>query len=330
MRDWRDIVGQKKIVAHLKRTVRELRPSHAYIFHGDDGIGKRTVAELFAKSLQCERLEESADGATPCGECRSCLQFDSGNQPDVLWVTHEKSAVSVDDIRKQIIAPMGVKPYSSPYKIFIVDEAEKMNEQAQNALLKTLEEPPEYGIIILLSNNINIFLETIRSRTVSLPFMPATTDEIKNFLMKEKHIPDYQAGIAAGSSGGCPGLAWAWADSEEFAERRGRAEKILKKLGEGDTAEKLSLSKEIAKKGDEIEFFLRMTENWIRDVLYVKTTGKKNVSMFTAEWDILKKQALELDYEYFAAVLKGIDELRERLKYNVSTEISLNDFLLKL
>ena len=80
----------------------------------------------------------------------------------------------------------------------------------------------------------------------------------------------------------------------------------------------------------EIEFFLRMTENWIRDVLYVKTTGKKNVSMFTAEWDILKKQALELDYEYFAAVLKGIDELRERLKYNVSTEISLNDFLLKL
>lgn len=327
MKDWNDIVGQKNIVGHLRRTVSEKRPSHAYIFHGDDGIGKRTLADIFVKSLQCEHAGECGDGASACGKCRSCLQFDSGNHPDVFRVTHEKTVISVDDIRKQIIEPMSVRPYSSIYKIFIVDEAEKMNEQAQNALLKTLEEPPEYGIIILLSNNINIFLDTIRSRVVSLPFMPAPASEIKKFLMKEKHIPDYQAGIAAGSSGGCPGLAWVWADSEEFAERREKAEKILKKLGNEDAAECFSLAKEWAKNKAEVDFFLRMAENWIRDVLFVKTTGKKNVSMFHAEWNCLKEQAQSLDYEYFTRLLKNIDELRERLKYNVSTEIAISEFL---
>ena len=108
------------------------------------------LAGLFAKTLQCE-----AGGTDPCGTCRSCIQCDSGNQPDIIWVTHEKpTVISVDDIREQVNNDIIIKPYSSRYKIYIIPEAELMNPQAQNALLKTIEEPPEYAITMLLTNNL--------------------------------------------------------------------------------------------------------------------------------------------------------------------------------
>ncbi len=327
MRNWNEIIGNKRILDNLKSVVAENRPAHAIAFHGPDGIGKRTAAEIFAKSLQCENRGDSFE---PCGTCRSCLQFDSGNQPDVIRVTHEKAAVSVDDIRNQVVAPMQILPYSSPRKIFIMDEAEKMNEQAQNALLKTLEEPPEYGIIILLTNNMESFLETIRSRVVCYDFMPVGTEDIKSFLIREKKIPDYQARIAAGASGGCPGLAYVWADSEEFAAKREYAERILRKIGELPAGTIIATAKENAKNKDDIEFFLRMLENWIRDVLVIKSGAPKRVSMFTEEMKILKKQADSLEYGFFGEISAATDTLRERLRYNVNAEISFEDLLLKL
>lgn len=328
MRTWNEIIGHKNVLSHLKKAVSAGRPAHAYAFHGDDGTGKRTVADIFAKSLLCEK--KAADGFTPCGKCRSCLQCESGNQPDIIRITHEKAAISVDDIRTQIIAQMDIRPYSSPYKIFIVDEAEKMNEQAQNALLKTLEEPPEYGIIILLTNNMNTFLETIRSRVVELDFFPVQTEEISGFLIKEKQIPDYQAKTAAGASGGSPGLAWAWVDSEEFAERREQSVKLLKKLGELSKAQVFSKAREWAKEKDEIEFFLRMLENWIKEVLLVKSGVTDRPGMFSQEKEAVRKQAESLDYGYFGELSESIHELRARMRVNVNTEICFEELLLKL
>ncbi len=350
VKDWNEIVGQKNIQNHLKRAVKALRPSHAYLFYGDEGIGKRTVASLFAKSLQCENIEKQPDGVTPCGKCRSCLQFDSKNQPDVFWVSHEKAEISIDDVRNQIISPMGIRPYSSRFRIFLVDEAEKMNEKAQNALLKTLEEPPEYGIIILMGNNPESFLNTIVSRSVALGFTPAPAEEIKGFLMKEKRIPDYQAGIAAFASGGCPGLAYSWADSEEFAEKRGEAEKILVKLGSFERSQAFLQAQKWAKDKARIEFFLGMCENWIHDVLLLKSVSEMRRSfdseerkaeerqirnamkhiMFTQEMDVLNAQAAKLSYEYFERLLRAADELRSRLKFNVSTELAFADFLVNM
>lgn len=249
MKNFEDVVGHKRIIDHLKNAITRRKPSHAYIFHGEDGCGKRLVADIFAAGLLCE-----SDGRKPCGKCRSCLQYESANHPDVIRVTHEKTGIGVDDIRSQLVNEMQIKPYNSDYKIFIVDEAEKMNEQAQNALLKTLEEPPEYGVIILLSENINAFLDTIVSRAVSLAFLPAGRDEIIRFLMEKKQIPDYQARIAAACSGGNPGLAYRWADSEEFAEHREKSLEILRKIGRLEPETIFAVSKEWAKDKDEIRF----------------------------------------------------------------------------
>ena len=130
--EFEDVKGQDGIVRTLKNQIEADRIGHAYLFCGTRGTGKTTVAKIFAKALQCEAEGDNK----PCNKCHSCIQTESGNQPDIIWVRHEKPAsIGVDDVRDQIISDMLIKPYSSRYKIYIIDEAEKLTVQAQNALL---------------------------------------------------------------------------------------------------------------------------------------------------------------------------------------------------
>ena len=142
MAHFSDIIGQDMIKEHLKGALASGKTSHAYIIHGEKSSGKEFIANLFAMALQCEE-----QGDEPCGECASCKQALSKNHPDIIRVTHEKpNTISVDDIRQQVNGDIVIKPYKGPKKIYIINEAEKMNVAAQNALLKTLEEPPEYAV----------------------------------------------------------------------------------------------------------------------------------------------------------------------------------------
>ena len=157
MAGFKDIVGNEQIIEHLQNAIALGKVSHAYILNGPEKSGKMMIAEAFAMALQCE-----GEGERPCLNCRSCRQAMDHNQPDIIYVTHEKpNTLSVADIRSQLVNDVDVKPYSSRYKIYIVDEAE-------NALLKTIEEPPAYAVIILLTTNADAFLPTILSRCVVL------------------------------------------------------------------------------------------------------------------------------------------------------------------
>mgnify|MGYP000849144551 FL=1 len=149
MSGFKDVVGHKDIIQYIQNAVEQDKVSHAYILNGAKGSGKKMLAKLFAMTLQCENSQSE-----PCGECRSCRQADSGNQPDIITIQHEKpGSISVDDIREQLNGDIMIKPYSNRYKIYIIPEADLLTVQAQNALLKTIEEPPEYAIIFLLTEN---------------------------------------------------------------------------------------------------------------------------------------------------------------------------------
>ncbi len=136
MPDFKDIIGHEEIISHLQNAIRLNKISHAYIFDGEEGAGKNLLAKTFAQTLQCEKGDVS-----PCGSCRSCRQAVNGSQPDIIYVRHEKpGSIGVEDIREQVCGDIQIRPYNSPYKIYLIDEAEKMTVQAQNALLKTIEE----------------------------------------------------------------------------------------------------------------------------------------------------------------------------------------------
>lgn len=116
-----EIVGHEQIKEHMQAAIRDKKPFHAYLFQGEEGVGKEALARTFAAGLQCQ--SESAD--KPCKECVFCRQMESGNQPDVIWVTREKASLGVDEIREQLCNTMDIKPFSSPYKIYLVRRRKK-------------------------------------------------------------------------------------------------------------------------------------------------------------------------------------------------------------
>ena len=181
MAGFADVLGHEQTIAHMKNAIQLRKVSHAYIINGEKGSGKKMLANIYAQTLQCQ-----TKGTEPCMECPSCKQAMNRNQPDIIYVTHEKpNTISVEDIRGQLNGDIMIKPYSSPYKVYIVDEAEKLTVQAQNTLLKTIEEPPMYAVILLLTTNAGMLLPTIQSRCVKLDLKPVSSANIKTYLMEQ-------------------------------------------------------------------------------------------------------------------------------------------------
>ena len=180
MADFNAVAGHERIIKSLRESIKNDMTSHAYIFCGNKGSGRNLTAGAFAKTANCL----SPINGNACGKCPSCIQFESGNNPDVFYVKATKTiSISVDDIREQIVNEVKIKPYSYKRKIFIIDKADTMTSQAQNALLKTLEEPPKYVLIILIAENTENFLPTVLSRCVMMKFSPISVNLIKNYLI---------------------------------------------------------------------------------------------------------------------------------------------------
>ncbi len=325
MRDYTQIIGHEGIIKHLQNAISAEKVSHAYIFNGEEGMGKKSLALAFAKTLQC--MENKGQ---PCKGCKSCMQSDSGNHPDVLWITHEKTSIGVDDIRTQVNADIQVMPYQSPYKIYIIDSADKMTENAQNALLKTIEEPPEYAIILLLACNIQSLLPTILSRCVVLDLKPIDKVLIKEHLMNKLQIPDYVAEIAADFSGGNVGKAIKYASSDDFESKKEDIFHILRYIDDMELDEVISGIKTMTENKSSVNDYIDLMMLWFRDVLMLKATKDPNLLLFKDEFQTIKKQANTSSYDKIENIIKSMEEAKAKLKANVNLDITIELMLLSI
>ncbi len=325
MAAFKDVIGQEQIVEHLQNAIKLKKVSHAYILQGERSSGKEFIARVFAMALQCER-----QGEEPCNECRSCKQALSGNQPDIIKVLHEKpNSVGVEDIRK-ITGDIAIKPYSSPRKIYILNEAEKMTVQAQNALLKTLEEPPEYAVIMLLTTNVDALLPTILSRCVLLTMKPVSDELVKRFLMKELMIPEYKADVCVAFARGNVGKAKALASSEEFDNIKTEAVTLLKYIRDMEISEIVAAIKKIAEYKFDINDYLDILSVWYRDVLLFKATNDVNHLIFKDEIQYIRKTADQSAYEGIEIILDALEKAKARLKANVNFDLTMELLLLTI
>ena len=322
--NFNDIVGHDQIKEHLQTAIEQNKISHAYILNGEKGSGKKLIASVFAMTLQCYDK-----GIQPCETCKSCLQMNSNNHPDIKWVTHEKISIGVDDIRVQINNDIDIKPYSSEYKIYIIDEADKMTEHAQNAILKTIEEPPEYAIILLLTNNINNLLPTILSRCVTLNLKTVPTDLVKDYLMKQLKVPDYAAQLSASFAQGNIGKAIRYASSENFIEIKEDVLHLLKYIDEMELYEIITAIKKLSEHKLEINDYIDLMILWYRDVLMLKVTNNPNLLLYK-EYKYISKQASMRDYEGIENIIKAMDKAKIRLNANVNFDITMELMLLSL
>ncbi len=326
MARFRDIVGQDQIKEHLQNALMGKKVSHAYIINGEKSSGKEFIANVFAMSLQCEK-----EGAEPCQECRSCKQALSANQPDIIKVLHEKpGTISVDDIRTQINHDVDIKPYSSPYKVYIVNEAEKMTPQAQNALLKTLEEPPEYAVILLLTANVNSLLPTILSRCVVLNMKPVSDELVKKYLMEQLKVPDYKAEVCVAFARGNVGKAKSLASSEDFENVKNEALSLLKYIRDMELYEIVVAIKKIGDYKLDVNDYLDIMAIWYRDILLFKATKDVNHLVFREEIQAIRKAAGRSSYEGIESVIKALDKAKSRLNANVNFELTMELLLLEV
>lgn len=169
-----NIIGNTEVKEYLEKIVNSNNVLHSYLFLGTEGIGKKEIAKEFAKKILCSTKEE---GCT----CKSCLCFDSNNHPDLYVIDYDNQSIKIDEIRT-LTEKVIEKPIISEKKVYIINNAETMTKEAQNCLLKTLEEPPEFVVIILISSNDNLILNTIKSRCMTIKFNNIDNELIKKYI----------------------------------------------------------------------------------------------------------------------------------------------------
>jgi len=252
------IIGHSQIIQRLQKAVSD--PSHAYILAGEPGMGKLALARAFAKALQCEDNNTDA-----CGTCLSCRVFESGNHPDILYVQATKTkSIGVEDIRAQLILPMSEKPFRYRYKIFIINQA--LTPQAQNALLKTIEEPAPFGIFLFLTESTRLFLPTVLSRCVTLKLNPLSENEMAKTLTQSGQM-GHGAEAAMIFSRGNPGRAMALMKSEDFEEMQNLAHTVTANIYGMDTVAVFALYSQFEKWKESIQTLLDMLYMYYREGL---------------------------------------------------------------
>ena len=286
---FKDIRGQESAISFLVNSFENKRLSHAYIFSGPAGVGKKLTAVSFAKAINCA----SYNSGSSCDVCPSCRKIDSSNHPDVVLLKSHKigAQIKIDQIRA-LIKDVGLKPYEALRKVYIIDDAETMTQEAQGALLKTLEEPPSDSVIILITRTPAALFPTIRSRSQSVRFFPLTASRVKEILIREHGADEVRAHVLSGLSAGRLGEALNYHKEKGFFDKR---QAIVKSL-----ANETFMDSDFDKIGRaELKSYLDIILTWYRDILVVKA-GMENteavVNIDRMEAILLSGKSIELEH----------------------------------
>ncbi len=326
-------LGQNHIYEHFKNAIAAGKLSHAYILHGERGMGKLNIAKEAAKAIQCESNapEQTDKTGEACGQCKSCHQAESDNQPDIKYVTPAKKTLGVDDIREQINDDALIKPYGSPYKIYIIPKSDTMTVQAQNALLKTIEEPPSYAIFILLAANTDAFLPTILSRCVMLNARTVAEGEIVDELKNKYGVGDYDAKVAASFAGGNIGKAEKLISSDSFKDSKNSVTDLVRDVANGGMEAIAKVVKDLNDYKDDKEGlrdYLDMVRVWFGDVLKYKSTKDVNDLVFQESLTEIKQLADHISFENLNGIMDEIYNAEGRIKSNVGFDSNMEVMLL--
>lgn len=323
MGGFKDIIGHANVIGFFKKSIEMDKVSHAYIINGPEGSGKLRLAKAFAATLQCEKGETDA-----CLECHSCKQAASGNHPDIICLAREKlNSIGVDEIREQINNDVEIKPYSSRYKVYIIEEAQLMTVQAQNALLKTIEEPADYAVFLLLTTNKEALLQTILSRCVTLNLRPVNSRLIREYLLDQFELTEYEANVCAAFAQGNVGKAEKLANSDKFNKIKDEAVHLLKYIPDMEIYEIIMAIKQITEYKVDIYDFLDLFIIWYRDILLFKATKNVNGIIYQDEINYIKEAASKSTYPGIEAVIQALEKAKIRLKANVTFEVTMEMLL---
>ena len=325
---------QKEI---LLRASRENIVSHSYLFSGPDGIGKKLIALEFAKLLNCQKRDSSQYGnfdKTTC-ECGSCKKVDKGIHPDVIYVQYEGvKSIKVEQIREGIEERLFLKSFEGKFKVVIVDEAERMSNGAQNAFLKTLEEPPADSVIILITSNPDALLPTIRSRCQIIRFSALSEELVFEELKKREDLSAEEALVCSKLSNGSLGRALTL-DSDIIEWRKEliqylmhlKSDSALRVIGLAESMPLSSSPEDMEKLNLAFEFI----SLWLRDLMLIKTGSDKkgltNIDLIQETTQFAKKWEMDNILDKMSDVEKTWNDIYH---LNANKQLSFENLFIRI
>lgn len=309
------VIGQELAVDLLKRSISDGRLAHAYLFIGPEGTGKSLLARVFAQALNCEK-----GGADPCGECLSCRKIEGGIHPDVVTVAPEgKSAqIGIEPVRR-MGASMSLKPYEGRTKVFIVDGADRMTEEAANSLLKTLEEPPKDTVMALLASNMFKLQPTIVSRCQKVLFHPLGERSIMKELIERYGLDEKRALCVSRFSEGRLGKAVEVLEGELLQGRDRIVDDFLspKQPGYEDTWL-------YGEPREKVNGALNALAVYYRDLLVFKLSRDQGLLVNLDRAADIARDAERFTAEKLEGILDAIAAAQDEIKRNANVKISLS------
>ena len=301
------IRGQRFAKKYLSNSIKSNMISHAYMFEGPSGVGKNTMArELATTLLEMENLF---------------------NSPDYIEITPDGNSIKIAQIRK-LQSDILVKPYKS-YKIYVIDEAQKMTVEAQNAFLKTLEEPPKYAIIILITNNKESLLDTIKSRCEIIKFTPIPLVEVADYLT-QTGVDKNRASLLANFSRGSMQKAIELSESEDFHIMRDEVQKYVETFLTGSMLDIMDIQNSIEKYKDNITNVLDLLVNYFRDIMMVKENVDSSMIINLDRLVFIKNMSTKITYSQLSKIIDIIEETKNKLRSNCNFNISIQVMTLNI
>lgn len=331
------IIGHEKIISRLKKALEKNELASAYLFFGDEAIGKRLTAINFAKAMNC--LTHTTDA---CGACISCQKIEKGIHPDVRIIAPEaemadketnaegkekKSRIIKIEQIKAIQGEMAYPPFEGKKRAFIIDNADKMNTEAANSLLKTLEEPARNSVIILVSSKPNYLLPTILSRCQQIRFTTAPIETVKRLLI-EQGVNSSDADMIASAAHGRIGSALN-TDADAIKEKRDEYLNLLSAAASGNAGNIFLSVEKYAKDSNAAMEIFEWFYVWLRDVIIFKETGEIRYLTNSDRLGEIKKWA-EIDTNKYLDILKSITDIQKAFSRNINKQLAMEKVMMEI
>jgi DNA polymerase-3 subunit delta' len=320
-----DIYGHEKKIEILKKTLAQKRTGHAYLFSGIPAIGKRTLALEFIKAINCERPESISDS---CGQCASCRKIQHASHPDVFFVEAEGQFIRIASIR-QIQERTKCRPLEAKRRAFIIDDADKMNEESANALLKMLEEPSLVNILILITARPYSMPQTIISRCQHMRFNPLDCETVARFLVAEMGMDNQKALLLTSLSGGSIGNAMEL-NKEDIVAYRNELLNMLSSTSRKDPFSLINFASFMGQKKNGVRQGLNILSSFFRDVLVFKEVGKEEKLINRDNFSFVSACAGRLSGEQILQNLAQIEKAADIIEQNVNKSLTLETMAFKL
>ncbi len=328
-KSYNKIIGNENLKNNMKNLAENESFNHSYIIEGARGSGKSVLASFFAKTILCQSESK------PCGVCTSCLSFDSNNNPDFYVLETDKKSLGVDLIRENVTEIVNIKPFRSKFKVLVIESADKLTVQAQNALLKTIEEPHKYMVFILIAENHKSFLPTIISRCSIMTTTPLEDDVVKKEALKHfdcdnSDIDEEYLKFSVKASEGSLGRCLYFLEDNEFKELRQKTLDFVQNINNYHIVEVIKKADSLAKEKIDCEKLYDILILWYRDLVFYKATGTTKSCYNIDRKDYIQIKSSLYSLENLYKKIDAINRFKDGYSANANLTINLDVLFLKL